>query len=78
MILDEAPAQYRDVLVAVYLDGVPIDSLVDQELTREVQDRDDDPIARRRRARARIDKLLQRARDWMRARLLAVASRSHS
>lgn len=85
-ILTEAPARYRDVLVAVYLDSVPIDSLVEQELLRdwpslssseapsqrgERGERDDDLVARRRRARARIDKLLQRARDWMRARLLA-------
>lgn len=84
-ILAEAPPRYRDVLVAVYLDGVPIDSLVEQELVREWRswsasegpdshgDRGDDPIARRRRARARIDKVLQRARDWMRARLLAAS-----
>jgi DNA-directed RNA polymerase specialized sigma24 family protein len=72
-ILDEAPARYRDVLVAVYLESVPIDSLVEQELVREWPSLspDDDRIVVRRRARARIDKLLQRARDWMRARLLA-------
>ena len=72
-ILDEAPARYRDVLVAVYLDSVPIDSLVELELLREPPSlaATDESIAVRRRARARIDKLLQRARDWMRARLLA-------
>jgi DNA-directed RNA polymerase specialized sigma24 family protein len=71
-ILEDAPPRYRDVLVAVYLEGVPIDSLVDLELSREWPSLSpsEDKIAARRRARARIDKLLQRARDWMRARLL--------
>jgi RNA polymerase sigma factor (sigma-70 family) len=73
-VLHTAPPRYRDVLVAVYLDGVPIDTLVDQEMFRELPwaaDGGDDPIATRRRARARVDKLLQRARDWVRARILA-------
>jgi hypothetical protein len=73
-VLDRAPARYRDALVAVYLEGVPIDSLVDQELFRQwpwAADEDRDPVAMRRRARARIDKLLQRARDWVRARVVA-------
>jgi hypothetical protein len=73
-ILEVAPARYREVLVAVYLEGVAIDSLVEQELFREwpwsADGGGDDPIATRRRARARVDKLLQRARDWVRARLL--------
>jgi DNA-directed RNA polymerase specialized sigma24 family protein len=68
-LLETAPARYRDVLVAVYLEGVPIDTLVDQELF-EVWPTGDDALAVRRRARARVDKLLQRARDWMRARLV--------
>lgn len=69
-VLETAPARYREVLVAVYLEGVPIDSLVDQELFREWPI-DDDVVATRRRARARVDKLLQRARDWVRSRMLA-------
>jgi DNA-directed RNA polymerase specialized sigma24 family protein len=69
-VLDTAPARYREVLVAVYLEGVPIDTLVDQELFGEWPI-DDDAVATRRRARARVDKLLQRARDWVRARMLA-------
>jgi DNA-directed RNA polymerase specialized sigma24 family protein len=76
-VLETAPQRYRDVLVAVYLEGVPIDALVEQELFREWPwdapgvSGGDDPISVRRRARARVDKLLQRARDWMRSRLLA-------
>lgn len=81
-VLEKAPARYRDVLVAVYLEGVPIDTLVEKELFREWPclgaesspdgpSVDNDPIATRRRARARVDKLLQRARDWVRARMLA-------
>ncbi|MBX3186255.1 MAG: hypothetical protein KF819_04535 [Labilithrix sp.] len=69
-LLETAPARYRDVLVAVYIDGVPIDTLVDQELFEVFPlDVSDDAVAVRRRARARVDKVLQRARDWMRARL---------
>ncbi len=71
-VLDTAPPRYRDVLVAVYLEGVPIDDLVEQEMVREWPplEPDESPIAVRRRARARVDKVLQRARDWMRARML--------
>lgn len=75
LVLADAPARYRDALVAVYIEGVPIDALVDEELFRgwpAASDHDeDDPIAARRRARARVDKLLQRARDWVRARIVA-------
>lgn len=78
LVLQDAPQRYREALVAVYLEGVPIDSLVDEELFREwpaASDHDgDDPIAARRRARARVDKLLQRARDWVRARVVAKRS----
>lgn len=71
-VLRTAPPRYRDVLQAVYLEGVPIDKLVEEELFRELPwAADEDPIAGRRRARARVDKLLQRARDWVRARILA-------
>jgi DNA-directed RNA polymerase specialized sigma24 family protein len=75
-VLETAPARYREVIVAVYLEGVPIDALVEQELFREwvpCDGGDDDAanaVTRRRRARARVDKVLQRARDWLRARLL--------
>jgi DNA-directed RNA polymerase specialized sigma24 family protein len=83
LVLQSAPPRYREVLVAVYLEGVPIDTLVDQELFRTWPASSDgpedvlgahDPIAARRRARARIDKQLQRARDWVRARVLAKRS----
>jgi hypothetical protein len=80
VVLQRAPARYRDALVAVYLNGMPIDALVEQELDREADARLSesstdtrmvaDPIVMRRRARARVDKLLQRARDWVRARLV--------
>lgn len=75
--LEAAPARYREALVAVYLHGVPIDTLAERELFREWPwseeggEGDYDPIGARRRARARVDKLLQRARDWLRARLTA-------
>ena len=74
--LQTAPACYRDVLVDMYLDGKPIDDLVEQEMLREWPSLapDETPAMMRRRARARIDKVLQRARDWMRARLVTEAS----
>jgi DNA-directed RNA polymerase specialized sigma24 family protein len=73
-VLESAPPRYRDALVAVYLEGVPIDALVEREIFGEWPwaadgTRGDDPVATRRRARARVDKLHQRARDWVRARL---------
>lgn len=91
LVLHTAPPRYREVLVAVYLEGIPIDVLVDREVEREsnaeVPYTDDTnvrargeghaasdveaAIARRRKARARVDKVLQRARDWVRARVLA-------
>ncbi|MBX3221668.1 MAG: hypothetical protein KF795_14200 [Labilithrix sp.] len=78
LVLRDAPQRYREALVAVYLEGVPIDSLVDEELFREwpwaSDDDESDPVAARRRARARVDKLLQRARDWVRARVVAKRS----
>jgi DNA-directed RNA polymerase specialized sigma24 family protein len=83
-VLESAPARYRDALVAVYLEGVPIDELVDHELFREwpwpcdVEVAESDAIAARRRARARVDKLLQRARDWVKARLLAALAREEA
>lgn len=71
-VLEGAPPRYRDVLVAVYIEGTPIDTLVERELFKEwpLADGGDDAVAVRRRARARVDKLLQRARDWVRSRLL--------
>ena len=75
-VLRTAPPRYREVLQAVYLDGVAIDALVDQELAREwggaaAPGGDTEAVAARRRARARVDKVLQRARDWVRARICA-------
>lgn len=68
-VLERAPQRYREALVAVYLEDTPIDTLVDLEMLREFDTGAEDVIAQRRRARARVDKLLQRARDWVRARL---------
>lgn len=81
-LLASAPARYRDALVAVYLEGVPIDALVEIEMRAEWREPsqasldearaappEEAAFLARRRARARVDKLLQRARDWIRARL---------
>jgi DNA-directed RNA polymerase specialized sigma24 family protein len=67
VVLQRAPTRYREALVAVYLEGVPIEALVQREL--EVEN-ESDPVVARRKARARVDKLLQRARDWVRARVV--------
>jgi DNA-directed RNA polymerase specialized sigma24 family protein len=67
-VLSRAPERYRDVLVSVYLRETSIDALVQAEIAGEPAT--DDPVAQRRRARARVDKLLQRARDWVRTRLV--------
>lgn len=70
-VLRNAPQRYREALEAVYLEETPIDTLVDQEVFREWPWPDNvDPVLVRRRARARVDKLLQRARDWVRSRLV--------
>jgi DNA-directed RNA polymerase specialized sigma24 family protein len=64
-----APDAYRRVLDLVYLAGRPIEELVVQELARRGVDPTD--VVERRRARAAIDKTLQRARDWVRLQLEA-------
>jgi len=70
-VLRNAPARYKEVLEAVYIEETPIEALVDQELFREWPwPEDADPILLRRPARARVDKLLQRARDWVRSRIV--------
>lgn len=72
--LRDAPAAYRQIIVAVYFDMVPIESLVALELEKErAAAGAAAPYApdARRRARARVDKRLQRARDWLRRGILA-------
>lgn len=71
--LEDAPARYREYVVAVYLHGTPIDELVQTELLRrseagEVTKEDVASGAAYRRARAMVDKVLERARTWVRGR----------
>jgi DNA-directed RNA polymerase specialized sigma24 family protein len=66
-LISRAPSAYRRVLDHVYLACRPVEELVVQELARRGVDPDD--VVERRRARAAIDKTLQRARDWVRLRL---------
>jgi RNA polymerase sigma factor (sigma-70 family) len=68
-LIPQAPDAYRRVLDLVYLAGRPIEDLVVQELARRGVDPTD--VVERRRARAAIDKTLQRARDWVRLQLEA-------
>jgi hypothetical protein len=76
VLLDMAPERYRDVLLSVYIDGVPIEELARIELARRIEYGEatvTDEVSRRaahKRARDAIDKLLQRGREWLRARLL--------
>lgn len=75
-LLDMAPERYRDVLLSVYIDGVPIEELARIELARRIEYGEamvTDEASRRaahKRARDAIDKLLQRGREWLRARLM--------
>ena len=68
-LLDEAPPRYRDQLVAVYLNGTAIEELVQREiLRRSLAGEAYDVAASHRRARAAVDKVLERARTWVRER----------
>lgn len=74
-ILPDAPAAYREVIVAHYLEERSIEDLVEAEvtarLTRDGRD-PSDPIARhaaRLNARRTIDQRLSRARSWLAKRL---------
>ena len=64
---------YRGYLVAVYLDGTAIEELVRRELLRrlaagEMEEADMVSHLAHRRARAAVDKVLERARAWVRER----------
>lgn len=66
-VLHTAPPRYREVLVAVYLEGTPIDVLVDREVEREssvVNGKPymDDTSVRAREASAMEDAILRRRR----------------
>ena len=67
-VLDKAPPRYRDVLTTVYLEEQPIEVLVRRELQRRAASAcgQDDALATKR-ARAAVDKVLERARKWVRA-----------
>lgn len=66
-VLDMAPPRYRDVLTTVYLEEQPIEVLVRRELQRRAESAcgRDDALATKR-ARASVDKVLERARTWVR------------
>jgi DNA-directed RNA polymerase specialized sigma24 family protein len=66
-LLEQAPERYRAALTHVHGQGGSIEELVTLELARRGDD-GNDPRARGR-ARAVVDKVLQRARDWLRSRL---------
>lgn len=80
-LLEMAPERYRDVLIAVYIVGMPIEEVARRELLRRVEYGEavvTDDISRRiahKRARDAVDKLLQRGREWLRARLDSSRSR---
>jgi DNA-directed RNA polymerase specialized sigma24 family protein len=66
-LITQAPAPYRQILEHVHVASRPIEELVVSELVRRGVD-PGDPVERRR-ARAAIDKTLQRARAWVRGQL---------
>jgi DNA-directed RNA polymerase specialized sigma24 family protein len=69
-LVHQAPERYRAVLVHVYVLGQPIETLTVLELARRCVSPDDRD--QHRRARAAVDKVLQRARDWLRERLMGL------
>jgi len=67
--LEQAPPRYREYLVAVYLDGRSIEELVQAEVRRRIAGGDTGDVetgVAHRRARAAVDKVLERARTWVR------------
>jgi DNA-directed RNA polymerase specialized sigma24 family protein len=73
-LLDSAPPSYRRVLQAVYLDGVPIERVVESDLDERVRagemSREEAATPKaKKRARDLVDKHLERARKWLRSRL---------
>lgn len=69
-LLETAPARYRAALYAVYIEGRPIEDLVRLELAERAASISDRTAYRR--ARATVDKTLERARTWLRERLLKI------
>ncbi|MFW6087643.1 MAG: RNA polymerase sigma factor [Myxococcota bacterium] len=73
VLLEEAPAAYRQVLEQHYIRGVPIVDLAEREYEARVRDgkvKPDDASEARHRKQARdlIDARLSRARSWLRKR----------
>ena len=66
-LIGQAPESYGRVLHHVYVEGRPIEELVMAELARRCARPTN--LVERQRARDSIDKVLQRARQWMGVRL---------
>jgi DNA-directed RNA polymerase specialized sigma24 family protein len=66
-LITQAPEAYRQVLEHVHVACRPIEELVTMEMTKRGADASD--AVERRRARAAVDKTLQRAREWVRANI---------
>jgi DNA-directed RNA polymerase specialized sigma24 family protein len=68
-VIEQAPPSYRRIIEEVYGRGTPIEELAKRELDARVAAGEEDTKAARKRARDAVDKQLQRARDWVRARV---------
>jgi DNA-directed RNA polymerase specialized sigma24 family protein len=64
----EAPPRYRAILEAVYVRGEEIEAVVDRELAARPAG------TARRRVRNAVDKTIERARNWVRARVVTLVS----
>lgn len=71
-VLATAPENYRQAIERHWLNGEPIESLVDDHFRELSANRvldADEHVVLRRKARNRVDQHLKRGRDWLRKRL---------
>lgn len=70
-ILPTMPSNYREAIVAHYVEGQSIEALVEQEITVRLASKTQDPddpllrSAERSKARNTVDQRLSRARSWL-------------
>ncbi len=62
------PVAYREALQKRYIDAVPLETLIDEELKRSPMDSHGCPLSRKQ-ARNAVDQVLSRARRWVKERV---------
>jgi DNA-directed RNA polymerase specialized sigma24 family protein len=73
-VIEQAPPSYRRIIQEVYGRGTPIEELARRDLEARLLAGEPDDKATRKRARDAVDKQLQRARDWVRSRVVKPAT----